>query len=102
MRRIAIVGGGPCEILLLEGIPGGPFDCFQDVCSPQQQLAQTRSPLGTYLPCEAERARHAELTDANGILAPLASAIANGFDHPPGLFPWWADETQHYLPTEGA
>jgi hypothetical protein len=199
--------GGPCEIMLLEGIPGGPFDRFQDDCSPQQHLAQTRALLDQYLPSESHRARHAELTDANGTLAgrlsptvrkpvatlpsgklvfglgdalcvndpitgqgsnnatkaakvyldaivehgelaytqawmeqtfarfweygqhvanwtnslltpppphilallaeagdrpPLASAIANGFDHPPGLFPWWADETQHYSNTEGA
>jgi hypothetical protein len=197
---------GPCEIMLLEGIPGGPFDCFQDACSPGEHLARIRALLDEYLPWEAERARHAELTDANAILAgrltptvrkpvatlpsgkpvfglgdavcvndpitgqgsnnatkaakvyldaivahgeqaytrawmeqtfarfweygqhvanwtnslltpppphvlallgaaghspPLASAIANGFDHPPSLFPWWADETQHYLTTEG-
>lgn len=198
----ALSFSGPCEILLLEGIPGGPFDCSQEA-----SLTQTRTLLDKYLPLEAERARHAELTDANGILAgrltptvrkpvatlpsgklvfglgdavcvndpitgqgannaakaakvyldaivehgelpytrawmeqtfarfweygqhvanwtnslltpppphvlallaeagnspSLAGAIANGFDHPPSLFPWWADATQHYSNTKGA
>jgi flavin-dependent dehydrogenase len=39
------------------------------VASPQEHLATSRRILETYLPWEAERARHAELTDANGILA---------------------------------
>jgi hypothetical protein len=26
-----------------------------------------------------------------GQCPPLASAIANGFDHPPAFFPWWQD-----------
>ncbi len=192
----ALTISGPCEIMVFEGVPGGPMDCWDAVRTPQEHLAQSLEILQTFLPWEAERARHAELTDANGMLAgrfaptvrkpvmtlpsgklvfglgdavtvndpitgqgsnnatkaakvyldailahgeqdytrawmeqtferfwdygqhvvnwtntlltpppphilnllgaagqcaPLASAIANGFDHPPAFFPWWAD-----------
>jgi 2-polyprenyl-6-methoxyphenol hydroxylase-like FAD-dependent oxidoreductase len=33
-----------------------------------------------------------ELFGAAAHLPSLASVIANGFDHPPSLFPWWADQ----------
>lgn len=65
----ALTASGPCEIMVFEGVPGGPMDCWRDVRSPQAHLAQSLDLLKTYLPWEAERARHAELTDANGILA---------------------------------
>ena len=60
---------GPCDIMLVEAIPGGPFDCFQDPCTPQEHLARTLALLQTYLPREAERARHVRLADLNGVLA---------------------------------
>lgn len=192
----ALSPSGPCDIMVFEGVPGGPLDCWRDIKTPQDHLAQSRKLLDTFLPWEAERARHVELTDANGILAgsfaptirkpvltlpsgklvfglgdavtvndpitgqgannatkaakvyldailargeqdfsrdwmeqtferfwdyanqvvswtnsmllpppphllnllgaagqcsPIASAIANGFDHPPSVFPWWSD-----------
>ena len=65
----ALTLSGPCHIMVFEGIPGGPMDCWRGVASPQEHLATSRRLLQTYLPWEAERARHAELTDANGILA---------------------------------
>lgn len=55
---------GPCDIMFIEAIPGGPFDCFGQVRDPQQQLAQTLALLQIYLPWEAQRARHVALTDA--------------------------------------
>jgi hypothetical protein len=33
-----------------------------------------------------------DLLDAAAQSPSLASAIANGFEHPPSYFPWWADE----------
>jgi hypothetical protein len=192
----SLTTSGPCDIMVFEGVPGGPMDCWGDVKTPQAHLAQSKRILDTYLPWEAARARHVDLTDPNGILAgtfaptvrkpvltlpsgklvlglgdavvvhdpitgqgsnsaakacrvyleaivhrgdqpfnrewmeqtfeqywdyarwvvswtnsllcpppphilkllgtagqcpPLASAIANGFDHPPALFPWWQD-----------
>jgi len=65
----ALTTSGPCDIMVFEGVPGGPLDCWRDVRSPQEHLAQSKKILDTYLPWEADRARHVELTDANGILA---------------------------------
>jgi hypothetical protein len=65
----ALTLSGPCHIMVFEGVPGGPMDCWRDIATPQQHLAQSLALLQTYLPWEAERARQVELTDANGILA---------------------------------
>jgi hypothetical protein len=65
----ALTTSGPCEIMVLEGIPGGPMDCWADVDSPAQHLERSKWILDTYLPWEAERCRHVELTDDNGILS---------------------------------
>lgn len=65
----ALTNSGPCEIMVLEGIPGGPMDCWKDVTSPQEHLARSKWILDTFLPWEADRCRNIELTDANGILS---------------------------------
>lgn len=65
----ALTNSGPCEIMVLEGIPGGPMDCWKDVSSPQDHLARSKWILDTFLPWEADRCRNVELTDANGILS---------------------------------
>lgn len=65
----ALTTSGPCQIMLFEGVPGGPLDCFQHVGGAQEHLATSLSLLETYLPWEAERARHTELTDANAFLS---------------------------------
>jgi flavin reductase (DIM6/NTAB) family NADH-FMN oxidoreductase RutF len=64
----ALTTSGPCEIMVFEGIPGGPMDCWTDVTTPELHLAKSKWILETYLPWEAERCRHVELTDENGIL----------------------------------
>lgn len=65
----ALTTTGPCEIMVLEGIPGGPMDCWKDVRSPDEHLAKSKWILDTFLPWEAERCRNLQLTDDNGILA---------------------------------
>jgi len=65
----ALTTTGPCEIMVFEGVPGGPMDCWADVKTPQEHLARSKWILDTFLPWEAERCRHIELTDDNGILA---------------------------------
>ncbi|BCH31571.1 hypothetical protein MesoLjLc_35010 [Mesorhizobium sp. L-8-10] len=65
----ALTNSGPCDIMVLEGIPGGPMDCWKDVATPQEHLARSKWILDTFLPWEAERCQKVELTDANGILA---------------------------------
>ena len=65
----ALTTTGPCEIMVFEGIPGGPLDCWGDVKTPEQHLETSLAFLRNYLPWEAERCANAELTDPNGVLA---------------------------------
>jgi hypothetical protein len=59
---------GACEIMVLEGIPGGPMDCWDDVRTPAEHLARSKEILEKFFPWEAERCRAIELTDGNGIM----------------------------------
>lgn len=65
----AFTTSGPCDIMVFEGIPGGPMDCWNDVTTPQEHLSKSKEILDTFAPWEAERCQHIELTDENGILA---------------------------------
>lgn len=65
----ALTISGPCEIMVFEGIPGGPLDCWADVKTPEQHLERSLAIVRKYLPWEAERCGNVELTDANGILS---------------------------------
>jgi hypothetical protein len=59
---------GPCEIMVFEGVPGGPMDCWSDVRTPNEHLARSKEILQKFLPWEAARCGNVALTDANGIL----------------------------------
>jgi hypothetical protein len=65
----ALTTTGPCEIMVFEGIPGGPMDCWDDVKTPDQHLERSLDVLKKFYPWEAERSRNAKLTDPNGILS---------------------------------
>jgi len=65
----ALTLSGPCDIMVFEGVPGGPLDFWREIRTPQDHLAASKRFLETYLPWEADRARRAELTDGNGVLA---------------------------------
>jgi hypothetical protein len=65
----ALTTTGACEIMVFEGVPGGPMDCWGDVRTPSEHLATSKKILETFLPWEADRCRNVELTDDNGILA---------------------------------
>lgn len=64
----ALTTSGPCDIMVFEGIPGGPMDCWTDVRTPEDHLAKSLWILETFFPWEAERCRDVRLTDANGTL----------------------------------
>ncbi|MFC7592146.1 styrene monooxygenase/indole monooxygenase family protein [Nonomuraea antimicrobica] len=64
----ALTHTGPCEIMVFEGVPGGPMDCWGDVRGPAEHLARSRQILETFFPWEAERCAGIELTDANAVL----------------------------------
>ena len=59
---------GACEIYVVEGVPGGPLDCWSDVSSDDEHLERLRTALAEHFPTEAERVRDAVLTDANATL----------------------------------
>lgn len=80
----ALTTTGPCEIMVMEGIPGGPMDCWSDVRSPDEHLAKSKWVLDTFLPWEAERCRNVKLTDDNGI---LSGAFAPTVRKPVGRLP---------------
>lgn len=60
---------GPCDIINIECIPGGPMDRWSSVSTPEQHLALTLELIRTYFPWEAHRFQNVRLTDDNGILA---------------------------------
>ncbi len=64
----ALTTSGPCEIMVFEGVPGGPMDCWGDVTTPEEHLAKSKWILETFLPWEGARCRDIELTDGNGTL----------------------------------
>ena len=63
----ALTVTGPCDIMVFEGIPGGPMDSWQGL-SPEQHLEHSLEILRTYLPWEAERSADVRLTDDLGVL----------------------------------
>lgn len=65
----ALTTSGPCEIMVFEGVLGGPMDCWSQVRSPEQHLHVSREILRQFVPWEYERVHDIELTDPNGILA---------------------------------
>ncbi|MHB1468573.1 MAG: styrene monooxygenase/indole monooxygenase family protein [Solirubrobacteraceae bacterium] len=64
----ALTTSGECEIMVFEGIPGGPMDCWGSVTSADEHLQLSRSLLERFLPWEAERCGDLRLTDELGTL----------------------------------
>lgn len=51
----ALTVDGPCEIVVVEGVPGGPLDRWDDVATPAEHLARLREVLTGHFPAEAAR-----------------------------------------------
>lgn len=64
----ALTTTGACDIMVFEGIPGGPMDRWEDVRTADQHLARSLELLEEFFPWEAERCRDVALTDDNGVL----------------------------------
>jgi flavin reductase (DIM6/NTAB) family NADH-FMN oxidoreductase RutF len=64
----ALTTSGACEIMVFEGVPGGPMDCWNDAKTPEEHLAISKEILEKFMPWEAERCRDLELTDDYGTL----------------------------------
>jgi flavin reductase (DIM6/NTAB) family NADH-FMN oxidoreductase RutF len=80
----ALTTTGPCEIMVFEGILGGPMDCWTDVKTPAEHLARSMQILESFMPWEAARCREIELTDDNGI---LIGRVVPTVRHPVGILP---------------
>lgn len=65
----ALTLSGHCHIMVFEGVPRGPMDCWQGVDSPDQHLEVSKTILQKFAPREAERCANIELTDDLGTLA---------------------------------
>lgn len=65
----ALTTSGPCDIMVFEGVPGGPMDCWNGVDSPDQHLQVSKDIIAEFVPQDMERINNIELTDDNGILA---------------------------------
>jgi len=70
---------GPCQITLVEAIPGGPFDVFRDRPPPDEHLRRLRPLLLEHFPWEGELYGRTEPTDAR---ASLAGAFTTTIRHP--------------------
>jgi hypothetical protein len=80
----ALTTGGRCEIVLVEGVPGGAFDCFSGVRSGEEQLKRILALMEKYTPWEYERARGVKLTDWAGYLNGRFAPVVR---HPVGRLP---------------
>jgi hypothetical protein len=80
----ALTTSGPCDIVLVEAIPGSEFDCFAGVRSGEEQLKRILGLMQKYTPWDYHRAGGVKLTDwaayLNGRFAPVVR-------HPVGRLP---------------
>ncbi len=60
---------GDCEMMVFEGIPGGPFDSWDTITSPEAFLDHAKTLLKLFIPSEAERCSAIKLADENAFLA---------------------------------
>ncbi|MGW1075185.1 styrene monooxygenase/indole monooxygenase family protein [Streptomyces sp. NPDC002537] len=75
---------GRADVLLWEGMPGGPLDVFEEQAGPNGHLAMMLELLERFTPWEYARATRVELTDAG---ATLAGRYAPTVRHPVGRLP---------------
>ena len=64
----ALTVDGPCDIVVVTGLPGGPLDVWGDVSSPDDHLERLHEVLTEHFPAEAERLAGAVLVDQGSTL----------------------------------
>ena len=67
-RCPALTVDGPCDIFVVEGVPGGPLDAWDDVTTSDRHLDRLRRLLDEHFPAEASRVREASLVDDRSVL----------------------------------
>ncbi len=64
----ALTLSGPCDIINLECVIGGPMDRWHEVKTPQEHLELAVELIRRYFPWEAHRCENLSLTDDGGVL----------------------------------
>lgn len=80
----ALTLDGACDVVVLEAVPGGPFDRFEDVTDDALHLARLREVLEEHVPGEAARMRGAVLVDDRSTLRGAFPPLVR---RPVGLLP---------------
>src|SRR3954468_6146452 len=80
----ALTASGPCDIFVVEAVPGGPMDVWEDVRTPADHLDRLRTVLGRHFPAEAARITDATLTDQRSV---LCGRITPAVGRPAGVLP---------------
>ncbi|MCK6396441.1 styrene monooxygenase/indole monooxygenase family protein [Zoogloea sp.] len=75
---------GPCDIINIECVIGGPMDRWDTVKTPADHLAMTKALIAEFFPGEAPRFENIRLTDDNGI---LYGRVAPTVRHAIGVLP---------------
>jgi hypothetical protein len=75
---------GPCDIINIESVPGGPMDRWDAVKTPAEHLAMTKALIAEFFPWEAPRFENIRLTDDNGT---LFGRVAPTVRHAIGVLP---------------
>ncbi len=75
---------GPCDIVVVEGVPGGPLDAWDDVTTPAEHLARLRTLLTEHFPEEGARLDGATLVDDRSVLCGRITPVVR---RPVGVLP---------------
>ncbi|MCA4131710.1 flavin reductase [Arthrobacter sp. M4] len=59
---------GPCQMMVFEGVVGGPMDRWTDVHTPEEQLSRSLEILDQFFPHEAKNFAEARLSDERATL----------------------------------
>lgn len=65
---VGLTFSGLCEMMLFEGVPGGDFDCWENVRNINEQYHIALNLLKRFIPYEAERWKNAKPTDDRATL----------------------------------
>ncbi len=75
----SLTHSGPCEILFIEAIPGGPLDVFDAKLDADVQLDRIKGLIERFVPWEFGRVRSAVPTDRNaGLVGRFAPTVRKG------------------------
>jgi flavin reductase (DIM6/NTAB) family NADH-FMN oxidoreductase RutF len=81
----ALTIGGPCDIFVVEGVPGGPLDRWDDIVTPEEHRVRLQEVLTEHFPAEAQRLTDGwSLADERSV---LHGRISPAVRRPVGVLP---------------